>query len=70
LVARRKKTGNTTLETDFCLQSLNTALQHGKKPKILNTDQGIQFTSIMWIQTVEGNGIKVSMDGRSVKYFV
>jgi putative transposase len=52
------------------LQSLNTALQHGKKPKILNTDQGIQFTSIMWIQTVEGNGIKVSMDGRSVKYFV
>ena len=63
MVARRKKTGNTTLETDFCLQSLNTALQHGKKPKILNTDQGVQFTSIMWIQTVEGNGIKVSMDG-------
>jgi putative transposase len=54
---------STTLETDFCLESLNAALKNGKKPKILNTDQGVQFTSIMWIQTVEGNGIKVSMDG-------
>lgn len=54
---------STTLETDFCLESLHAALQTGKKPAILNTDQGAQFTSILWIKAVEENGIKVSMDG-------
>jgi putative transposase len=54
---------STTLETDFCLKALEVALQSGLKPEILNTDQGVQFTSLAWIQQVEGNGIKVSMDG-------
>ena len=34
------------------------------RPKIFNTDQGVQSTSGAWIGKVEGHGIKVSMNGR------
>jgi putative transposase len=54
---------SATLETEFCLQALALALQLGSLPDILNTDQGVQFTSTDWIGLVELNGIKVSMDG-------
>jgi putative transposase len=54
---------SNTLETAFCLDMLEHALTLGK-PDILNTDQGAQFTSEAWITMVEGNGIKVSMDGK------
>jgi len=33
-------------------------------PEIINTDQGCQFTSSAWIERVENNDIRVSMDGR------
>jgi putative transposase len=39
-------------------------LSYGRKPEILNTDQGCQFTSKTWTFKVECHGIKVSMDGR------
>lgn len=54
---------STTLEVDFCLEALESALQNWLRPEILNTDQGVQFTSSEWIKTVETAGIKVSMDG-------
>jgi len=54
---------SNTLETAFCLDMLEHALTFGK-PEILNTDQGSQFTCDAWIKMVEGNGIKVSMDGK------
>jgi len=55
---------SNTMEAGFCLDALNKALATGKKPEILNTDQGCQFTSKAWIDQVEVNGIKVSMDGK------
>lgn len=54
---------SNTLETAFCLDMLDHALTIGK-PEILNTDQGVQYTSAVWIERVESNGIKVSMDGK------
>lgn len=54
---------SNTLDKSFCLDMLNQGLGWGK-PEILNTDQGCQFTSTAWIELVEQNGIKVSMDGR------
>ncbi len=54
---------SNTLEADFCVETLTVALQKGKKPVILNTDQGVQFTSIAWIECVEKGLIQVSMDG-------
>jgi putative transposase len=53
---------SNTLETDFCLAMLENALKIGK-PEIINTDQGVQFTSHLWTERVEQNDIKVSMDG-------
>lgn len=54
---------STTLEVEFCLEVFKSALQNWPKPEILNTDQGVQFTSLEWINAVEAAGIKVSMDG-------
>ncbi len=54
---------STSLDTAFCLEMLRSAFCVGK-PEILNTDQGSQFTSVDWINMVEGAGVKVSMDGK------
>lgn len=52
-----------TLEITFCLEVLAAALQKGRRPDVLNTDQGVQFTSLEWVRMVEDADIKVSMDG-------
>lgn len=54
---------SNTLDTGFCLDSLSDALRQGR-PIILNTDQGCQFTSDRFIETVAGQSIRQSMDGR------
>ncbi len=54
---------STSLDTAFCLDMLRSAFCIGI-PEILNTDQGCQFTSVDWINMVEGAGVKVSMDGK------
>ena len=51
------------LATDNCLDALQMALKLGT-PDILNSDMGCQFTSIAWAQTLEGLGIRISMDGK------
>jgi putative transposase len=51
------------LETNSCLEALNAGLIEGQ-PQIINSDQGSQFTSSMWIEELEKNDIKISMDGK------
>ncbi len=51
------------LDTDFCLEALNEALEKGR-PEIFNTDQGVQFTSVEFTQLLEKAGIAISMDGK------
>lgn len=53
---------STTLETDSCLKALNMALKSGFKPKIINSDQGCQFTSQDWVWTCVEHRIEISMD--------
>ena len=62
---------SNTLEVDFCVEALKEAL--GKacpersrrgRPEIFTTDQGAQFTSEGFTGLLEGNGTKISMDGR------
>ena len=54
---------STVMDADFCLVMLGDAL--GKHtPNIINTDQGSQFTSNLWIDAVQSAGAKVSMDGK------
>jgi len=53
---------NMTVE--LCHEALTMALARGRKPQILNTDQGSQFTSESWLSRVRQLGIKPSMDGK------
>ena len=50
-------------ETLFCLDALHQALELNT-PEIFNTDQGAQFTSQAFTQTLLDRGIQISMDGR------
>lgn len=54
---------SNTLDTGFCLQALEGALQQGH-PAIFNTDQGVQFTSLTYTTRLERAGIQISWDGR------
>lgn len=54
---------STTMETDFCVSTLERALALGR-PQIFNTDQGAQFTSHAFTGILKEHGIAISMDGR------
>jgi len=54
---------SNTLDADFCVEALQGALRFGI-PEIFNTDQGSQFTSKDFVDCLQENDIKVSMDGR------
>jgi putative transposase len=49
---------------DFCVEALQEALEKYGKPEIFNTDQGSQFTSGEWIDTLKAAGVQISMDGK------
>ena len=51
-----------SMDTEFCLSVLNKGLEQ-YKPKIINSDQGSQFTSNDWINSLQKNDIGISMDG-------
>jgi putative transposase len=51
------------MEAEFCVESLKNALLHARC-EIFNTDQGAQFTSSDWINTLKAHSISISMDGR------
>jgi putative transposase len=52
------------MESDFCVEALEEALERHGPPQIFNTDQGVQFSSAAFIDTLEGRGVRVSMDGK------
>jgi putative transposase len=54
---------SNSLETEFCLEALEEALQVAK-PEIFNTDQGSQFTSDKYTQALLDGDIAISMDGK------
>jgi putative transposase len=54
---------STTLDSEFCLRTLDRALQVAT-PEIVNSDQGVQFTSSNFTSMVLNSGAQMSMDGR------
>ena len=54
---------SNTMDLSFCLLALEHSLELGA-PAIFNTDQGAQFTSPRFIETVEACGAAMSMDGK------
>ena len=55
---------SNTMDVAFCLTMLAEALEKYSPPDIVNTDQGAQFTSRSWVDSVEGALARVSMDGQ------
>ena len=55
---------SNTMDTDFCVEALEEALDRFGAPEIFNTDQGAQFTSKAFTDTLKLHNTKISMDGR------
>lgn len=55
---------SNSMETAFCLDALDEALERYGTPEIFNSDQGSQFTSTAFTDILKQNSIEISMDGR------
>jgi len=52
------------METGFCVEALQEAMDRYGPPEVFNTDQGVQFTSADFLAELETRGVRVSMDGK------
>jgi putative transposase len=55
---------SNTLDSAFCVEALQEAIERFGIPDIFNTDQGCQFTSSDWIDELKAHHIQISMDGK------
>ncbi|AML53801.1 integrase (plasmid) [Falsihalocynthiibacter arcticus] len=55
---------SNSMEADFCVEALNEAIAKYGKPKIMNSDQGSQFTGFEWTQALKDADVEISMDGK------
>ncbi|WP_227411592.1 IS3 family transposase [Cruoricaptor ignavus] len=55
---------SNTLEMETQTSAMNEAIKKYGKPEIVNSDQGSQYTSNHWIESMETHGVKISMDGK------
>lgn len=55
---------SNTMSAQWCVAAIREAfLLHGK-PDIFNTDQGSQFTSDLYVDLLNEQGVQISMDGK------
>ena len=55
---------SNTLDTSFCVDALEEAIETYGPPEIFNTDQGSQFTSDEFTGVLKRHDIRISMDGK------
>lgn len=55
---------SNTIDSTFCCEALEEAIQRYGRPEIFNTDQGSQFTSTDFTGVLLEHGIRISMDGK------
>lgn len=55
---------SSSLNVDFCIDGLEDAISRYGIPDIINSDQGSQYTSSLWINKVKSSGIQISMTGK------
>lgn len=55
---------SNSMSAVWCKNVLEEAITTHGKPEIVNSDQGSQYTSALWTQYLEQNGIQISMDGK------
>lgn len=55
---------SVTMQEDFCVSALESALRRHGVPEIFNTDQGVQYTGQAFTGVLKDKGIRISMDGK------
>lgn len=55
---------STGMDTGFCVEALQEALDRHGSPEIFNSDQGVQFTSAAFTGVLAAGGVRISMDGK------
>jgi putative transposase len=55
---------SVTMEEEFCVSALQSALHRQGQPEIFNTDQGSQFTGEAFTGVLNDAGVAISMDGK------
>jgi putative transposase len=55
---------SNSMTADFCVEALEEAISRYGAPEIFNTDQGSQFTAASFIDVLQRNKVRISMDGR------
>ena len=55
---------SNVMDTGFCIEALNEAINRYGTPEIFNTDQGSQFTSTAFTEVLKQHHIRISMDGK------
>lgn len=55
---------SNSLDSSFCVDALEEAIHRYGKPAIFNSDQGSQFTSTAFTETLLDQDIRISMDGK------
>ena len=55
---------SNTLDAQSCLRTFEQSTLNYGLPDIINSDQGCQFTGSLWSETLQENGVLISMSGR------
>jgi putative transposase len=55
---------SNTMTAEWCTHIVEHAIEVHGKPEIINSDQGSQFTSDVYITLLKDNEIQISMDGK------
>lgn len=55
---------SNTLDSAFCVEALEEALEKYEAPDYFNTDQGAQFTCHRFTEKLKNHRIRISMDGK------
>lgn len=55
---------SNSMDTSFCMEALDEALERYGPPEVFNSDQGAQFSSKDFTDRLRNAGVKISMDGK------
>lgn len=55
---------SNSMDVDFCIEIWRDAIRLYGNPEICNSDQGSQFTALLFVETVEKSGSLVSMNSK------
>ena len=55
---------SNTLDSEFCIEALKEAITRYGRPDIFNSDQGSQFSSLEFTETLKDADVRISTDGK------